>query len=79
MPEAGPVIRRCPFFLDLPELDLMAVAEVRKVRALAKGEYLFRDRQPHALARFRGGGSIVVDRKRITLCDPAHLRARIAG
>jgi CRP/FNR family transcriptional regulator len=40
------VLRRCQLFDDLPEADLMAVAGACTVRALAKGEYLFREGQP---------------------------------
>ncbi|MBE2213737.1 MAG: Crp/Fnr family transcriptional regulator [Opitutaceae bacterium] len=40
------VLRRCQLFEDLPEPDLMAVASACTVRALAKGEYLFREGQP---------------------------------
>jgi len=37
------VLRRCQLFEDLPESDLMAIAGACGVRALAKGEYLFRE------------------------------------
>lgn len=40
------VLRRCQLFEDLPEPDLMAVAAGCTVRALAKGEYLFREGEP---------------------------------
>ena len=40
------VLRRCQLFDDLPESDLMAVAGACGVRALAKGEYLFREGEP---------------------------------
>ena len=40
------VLRRCQLFEDLPESDLMAVAAACGVRALAKGEYLFREGEP---------------------------------
>jgi len=40
------VLRRCQLFEDLPEADLMAVAGACGVRALAKGEYLFREGEP---------------------------------
>ncbi len=40
------ILRRCQLFADLPEADLAAVAGACSTRALAKGDYLFREGQP---------------------------------
>jgi CRP/FNR family transcriptional regulator len=40
------VLRRCKLFADLPDAELVAVAQACTTRGLAKGEYLFREGEP---------------------------------